>query len=101
MNRKTWLPVSAQECAASAVIDAEPVRAAATDFAAATSAFATNAMMTVSKVEPDSVRFWDAAIGKPYPTAAGRCPGVAYFPQWRQPAPSGLRRLLSRPERDS
>ena len=40
--------MSAQECAASAVIDAEPVSAAATDLAIATSRLAAIAMSTVT-----------------------------------------------------
>jgi len=61
--------VSAHECAASAVMDADPVSAAATDLAAATRAFAAKAMTTVSRVELESDRFREAAIGLPYPTA--------------------------------
>src|SRR6476661_1551521 len=74
-NRNTWLPVSAQECAASAAIEAEPERTAATDFAAATSTFATKAMMTVSRVELDLDRFSVSAMRLPYPAqpAAARC----------------------------
>ena len=46
-NRNTSLPTSAQECAASAVIDADPVRAAATDLPSATTRLAKNASTTV------------------------------------------------------
>ena len=42
------MPVSAHECAASAAIDAEPVRNAATVLAVASSPFATRATMTVN-----------------------------------------------------
>jgi len=45
--RKHSFAVSAQECTASASIDAEPVSTAATVFAIATSVFATNATITV------------------------------------------------------
>ena len=41
------LPVSAQECAASATIDADPLNAAATDLAIAMSMFAAKASNTV------------------------------------------------------
>jgi hypothetical protein len=47
-SRKTSLPVSAHECAASATSDAEPVITAATVFAMAISRFAPNAITTVS-----------------------------------------------------
>src|SRR6478672_13772039 len=91
-NRNTWLPVSAQECAASAAIEAEPERTAATDFAAATSTFATKAMMTVSRVELDLVRFSDSAMRLPYPAlaAAARC-RLPNSWRWR---PSQCRSLL-------
>src|SRR3954470_9471487 len=75
MKRNTWLPVSAQECAASAVTEADPVRTAATDLPAATSAFAVKAMTTVSSVELDSSRFSDAAMGIPYPRGTEMTPG--------------------------
>ena len=45
--RKTSLPASAQECAASATSDADPVSAAATDFAAAMSTLTPKATSTV------------------------------------------------------
>ena len=45
--RRTSLPASAQECAASARIDADLVTAAATDFATATSTLAPSATNTV------------------------------------------------------
>src|SRR6478735_3193886 len=57
MRRKTWFPVSAQEWAASAVMDAEPEMSAAAVFAAATSMFAAKAMSTVSDAGPDFLRF--------------------------------------------
>ena len=45
--RKISLPVSAQECAASATMEADPVNAAAQVLAAATRKFAPNAISTV------------------------------------------------------
>ncbi len=51
MIRKISLPVSAQECAASASIEAEPVSTAATDLATATSRFAAKAITTVSTAQ--------------------------------------------------
>jgi hypothetical protein len=45
--RKISLPLSAHECAASASIEADPVSAAATDLATATSTFIRNATSTV------------------------------------------------------
>src|SRR5690606_18509740 len=47
-RRKTSLPVSAHECAASATSEADPVSAAAIVFATATAKFAANAITTVS-----------------------------------------------------
>ncbi|MNW55852.1 hypothetical protein D3C74_335400 [compost metagenome] len=47
-RRNTSLPVSAQECTASATIEAEPVITAAPDLATAMSRFAPNATITVS-----------------------------------------------------
>ncbi|CAM4048858.1 hypothetical protein TSST111916_19750 [Tsukamurella strandjordii] len=44
------MPASAQECAASATIAAEPVIPAATDFATAMSTFAARATSTVTKL---------------------------------------------------
>ncbi|WP_293781600.1 hypothetical protein [uncultured Aeromicrobium sp.] len=44
------MPVSAQEWAASATIDAEPVSAAASDLATATARLAEKAMTTVSRL---------------------------------------------------
>jgi hypothetical protein len=49
------LPASAQECAASASIDADPVMTAATVLAPATSTFATKAMITVRSLAGASV----------------------------------------------
>ncbi len=46
-SSKTWLPVSAQECAASASSEADPVTTAATDFAIATRRLAAKAIRTV------------------------------------------------------
>jgi hypothetical protein len=50
MNRKTSLPVSAQECAASASIDAEAVTTAANDLATAMRRLAPNATSTVRRL---------------------------------------------------
>src|SRR5215203_1356440 len=50
MSRNTSLPVSAQECAASASIDDDPVTTAATDFATATRRLAAKAMRTVVRL---------------------------------------------------
>src|SRR5690349_20719954 len=50
MSRNTSLPVSAQECAASASIDADPVTTAATDLATATTKFAAKAIRTVVRL---------------------------------------------------
>jgi hypothetical protein len=50
-SRKISLPVSAQECAASASIDADPVTRAAADFATATSRLAASAIRTVPRLE--------------------------------------------------
>ena len=52
MSSSTWLPVSAHECAASAANEAEPVMAAAIDFATAIARFAQKAMTTVSVDSP-------------------------------------------------
>src|SRR4051812_48047774 len=52
MNRSTWLPVSAQECALSAIIDAEPVMNATTVLATEIARFAKNATMTVVVLSP-------------------------------------------------
>jgi len=52
MSRKTSLPASAQECAASASSEAEPVMTAAADLASAMSRLAANATTTVTKL-PD------------------------------------------------
>ena len=56
--RKISLPVSAQECAASATIEAEPVSAAAQLLATATRKLAPKAIRTVSVLsEPDEGPF--------------------------------------------
>ncbi|WP_426626355.1 hypothetical protein ACPPVW_15520 [Leifsonia sp. McL0607] len=51
------MPESAHECAASATIDAEPVRKAATRFARATTMFAPSASRTVRRLSEE--RFED------------------------------------------
>src|SRR3954469_12914152 len=84
-NRNTWFPVSAQEWAASAVMEAEPERTAATDFAAATSVLATKAMMTVSRVELDVVPFSVSAMGLPYPCGPATAPGGCKISAGRLP----------------
>lgn len=50
MSRKISLPVSTQECAASASIDAEPVIAATTVLAPAINGLAPKAIRTVSRL---------------------------------------------------
>src|SRR4029453_745048 len=50
MSRNTSLPESAQECAASARIEADPVTTAAIDFATATRRLAAKAMRTVVRL---------------------------------------------------
>src|SRR6266540_6388594 len=56
MSRSTWLPVSAQECAASASSDADPVTTAATDFATATRRLAAKATRTVVRLAEPAPR---------------------------------------------
>lgn len=57
------MPASAQECAASATIAAEPVNPAAMDFAMATRMLATKAMMTVTLASVNRfVRAWAADV---------------------------------------
>ncbi len=46
------MPVSAQECAASATIDADPLSSAAADLASAMSPLATSATTTVRTLSP-------------------------------------------------
>ena len=55
IEKNTSLPVSAQECAASAIIDAEPDTAAAAVLAAAIARFAPNATSTVSVLSPPAL----------------------------------------------
>src|SRR3954452_15301479 len=68
MRRNTSFPVSAQECAASATMDADPVSAAAIDFARASSPLATSATSTVNSDElvPWSVDVSDMSFGTPH-----------------------------------
>ena len=61
MSRKISLPVSAHECAASATIDAEPVRVAAIVLAIAMTRLAAKARMTVNRLSPP-----------PLPSSSGR-----------------------------
>src|SRR4029077_11056761 len=56
MSRNISLPVSAQECAASARIDADPVTTAATDFATATRRLAAKATRTVVRLAEPAPR---------------------------------------------
>src|SRR6476620_12333680 len=70
MSRNTSLPVSAQECAASAIIDAEPVRQPDPVLAAANSPLAIRAMMTVNVDSPPLD--WSAGIS----TETGASPSV-------------------------
>jgi hypothetical protein len=56
MSRNTSLPVSAQECAASASIDADPVTTAATDFATATRRVAAKATRIVVRLAEPAPR---------------------------------------------
>src|SRR5213595_2041967 len=55
ISRKTWFPVSAQEWADSAIIEAEPVTKAATVFATATRRFAAKAKITVTRDEEEGI----------------------------------------------
>jgi hypothetical protein len=76
MIKKISLPVSAQEWAASASIEAEPVSAAAADFAIATTKFAPNAMSTVRPLSdpPGPAEGTGAArSAPPWSTAIGQC----------------------------
>ena len=80
------MPVSAQECAASATIDAEPVIIAATDFAAAIRKFAPNATSTVSVLsvsvdEPIGTIASGAPPGRG-PTTPAADPPDAAQPAW-------------------
>src|SRR6476620_1163790 len=87
MSRKTWLPVSAQEWAASAVMDAEPEISAATVLAAATRTFAAKAISTVSDADQDFLRFTPfSSLGcrmhaRDYAISPG-CPGPAFDADW-------------------
>jgi hypothetical protein len=55
MSRNTWLPVSAQEWADSATIEADPEMIAATVLARATHRFAPNAISTVRALSPPGI----------------------------------------------
>src|SRR5689334_24392106 len=61
MRRNTSLPVSAHECAASALIDADPDTMTATVLAIAMTRLAPKAMMTVSVLSPPA--FTMASVG--------------------------------------
>src|SRR3954452_22256580 len=76
MSRKTWLPVSAQEWAASAAIDAGPETRGAMGLAAATSMFAAKAMSTVSDMGPDLSRFTQFTLLRP----SKACQELRYLP---------------------
>jgi len=78
--RKISLPVSAQECAASATMDAEPVSAAAQDLAIATSRLALNAISTVrvlSLPPPPALLEPRVTIGLGVPVGSLAAPGSA------------------------
>ena len=57
------MPASAQECAASATSEADPVTTAAIDLATAMSRFAANATMTVTRLSEPTV-FWLTASSR-------------------------------------
>src|SRR5699024_951280 len=74
--RKTSLPASAQEWAASATIEAAPVSTAATDFATAMSTLAAKASITVRLRRGASVRVWFTSptlTAPPVPGRSRRC----------------------------
>lgn len=94
------MPVSAQECAASAVSDADPVTTAATDLATATRRLAPSATSTVTTLSDppgpitDRSAWGDSPWSLP-PTAMGaRAPGLV-----RIGPPAGLLRRVSRRKR--
>jgi hypothetical protein len=70
ISRKISLPVSAHECAASAIIEADPVRKPAAVFAAASRPLAISAMMTVRVDSPPLV--W----------SSGTCTGTGPEASW-------------------
>ena len=82
MSRKISLPASAHECAASASSDADPVTAAAADFATAISMLAPKATSTVTRLSDppgsrsngtDLSRSWDLRAALSAATGAGAC----------------------------
>ena len=88
ISRNTSLPVSAQECAASASIDADPVTSAATDFATAMRRFAPNAMRTVVRLpeppplaEPESLPRNGSDFAAGLPSVGGMFPKHRRRPQ--------------------
>ena len=74
------MPASAHECTASATIDADPVITAATDFATATSAFATSATIDGQQAL--------AAAARPAARARVRASSQGASRSVRQAAPS-------------
>ncbi|GAA4036974.1 hypothetical protein GCM10023063_22370 [Arthrobacter methylotrophus] len=72
-SKKTWFPVSAQEWADSAIIEADPVRTAATVFAAATRRFAAKAKITVMSDEDGILTFLLWPMELTVPKTAGIC----------------------------
>src|ERR1700752_2642550 len=90
MTRSTSLPASAQECAASASIDADPVTTAATDLARARTTLTTRATSTVTALSERPAAVAPAtgrdplisgllvevpAVGLDDPADGGRSPG--------------------------
>src|SRR6478752_5412527 len=62
INRNTSLPVSAQECAASASIEADPVTTAATVLATAINRFAPSATTTIRKLSSPAVAVFSEGL---------------------------------------
>jgi hypothetical protein len=101
MTRNTSLPVSAHEWAASASIDADAVRTAATDFASAMRRLAANATTTVVTLSAGSIRSsWPNEPKRPAAPTAGvpepsAVPGAPSMPSSRP----GGRLTILRPDR--
>src|SRR4029077_13999183 len=98
MTRNTSLPVSAQECAASASSDADPVTTAAIDFATPTRTLAPRAIHTVLALsvplERDRRESESRRSGSPLrgsSSAAGLTPQVS---RMTSPCGYGWRRVL-------
>ena len=86
ISRKISLPVSAQEWAASATMDADAVSEAATVLAMAISRFATNATITVITLSPPPV-----SVGVVRPFVVGSCSPRPHPPPRTPTAGSQLR----------